>query len=487
MHSTAFQGECAGVVLEPGQVLWHFVIGPLDGATNAGTTLASAAWGIAGLHPEDTVGGGLQGGNADWFVINTITTAPSDLVATTDGAKTANNPPPLYQTELRVSHTCIGEPVTETGSLEVLKVVDGYGSPAPGATFTVEVDCDVDAFDQTLVFDATGTLTSGTASQSDIPEGTQCTVTETSAGGADSVAYSPNGGTPADAPTVTIGDGTTVTVTITNNFDVDTPTGPLDVDKVVAGGGSPAPGATFTLAVDCDDNAFDQTLVFDATGALTSGTASQSGIPVGTQCTVTETSNGGAAGVSYSPDGGTPSDPPTVTIKDGTTVTITVTNNFIENDPGDVLGILDVFKEIAPGPAPVAGESFTIQVDCDVDAFDEVLTFDEIGALVSGTSPIIGIPEGTECLVVETDAGGVRDDLLARRRHTDDAADGHHRRLEHGQRDHHELVPRCRPRRPDRPDDPTTRRIRATRSPTRDRRASPAPWPGRAPRCSRSC
>ena len=85
---------------------------------------------------------------------------------------------------------------------DVDKVVAGTGTPAPGTTFTVEVDCDDDAYDETLTFDATGALTSGTASQSGIPEGTQCTVTETSTGGADGVAYSPNGGTPADAPTV---------------------------------------------------------------------------------------------------------------------------------------------------------------------------------------------------------------------------------------------------------------------------------------------
>ncbi|HEX6262947.1 MAG TPA: hypothetical protein VF097_08890, partial [Actinomycetota bacterium] len=47
--------------------------------------------------------------------------------------------------------------------------------------------------------------------------------------------------------------------------------------------------------------------------------------------TVTETGTGGADSVTYSPDGGTPSDPPTVEItSDGQEVTVTVTNTFIE-------------------------------------------------------------------------------------------------------------------------------------------------------------
>lgn len=220
--------ECEGVVLEPGQVLWHFVLGPLSGATNAGTTLNSAQWSLAGLHPEDTPGGGLQGANADWIVINSFDTSPTDLTATTDGALETNNPndpPGTLQTELRISHTC-GAGAPAEGSLDVLKVVSGSGEPDPGATFTIEVDCDDDAFDTTLVFDADGNLTSGTSPITGIPVGTQCTVTETGDGGADGVTYNPGGANP---PTVTITqDGQTVTVTVTNNF---IQTGPGGVDN----------------------------------------------------------------------------------------------------------------------------------------------------------------------------------------------------------------------------------------------------------------
>jgi Domain of unknown function (DUF5979) len=324
--------ECEGVVLEPGQILWHFVLGPLSGATNAGTTLNSAQWGIVALHPDDTPGGGLQGTNADWIVINTFDTTPTDMTATTDGAvetPNPNDPPGTLQTELRVSHSC-GAPLEEVGSLDVVKVVAGSGQPDPGATFTVDVDCDDDAFDTTLVFDADGNLTSGTSPITGIPVGTQCTVTETGDGGADAVTYNPGGANP---PTVTIVGNQTVTVTVTNTFNLDQVVGSLDVLKVVTGPGDPDPGATFTIEVDCDDDAFDTTLVFDASGNLTSGTSPITGIPVGTQCTVTETGDGGADGVTYNPGGASP---PTVTIVGNQTVTVTVTNNFIETGPGGV-------------------------------------------------------------------------------------------------------------------------------------------------------
>jgi Domain of unknown function (DUF5979) len=240
--------ECEGVVLEPGQVLWHFVLGPLSGATNAGTTLNSAQWSIAGLHPEDTPGGGLQGGNADWFVINSFDTTPTDMTATTDGAletPNPNDPPGTLQTELRVSHSC-GSGAPAEGSLDVLKVVSGSGEPDPGATFTIAVDCDDDAFDTTLVFDASGNLTSGTSPITGIPVGTQCTVTETGNGGADGVTYTPGGASP---PTVTIVGNQTVTVTVTNNFietgpggtdnPPENPNGPGTVPTVVPGNAVP--------------------------------------------------------------------------------------------------------------------------------------------------------------------------------------------------------------------------------------------------------
>ena len=113
----------------------------------------------------------------------------------------------------------VTQPEPEVGSLGVAKVVAGDGAPAPGAVFTIDVDCDDDAFDRSLTFDAAGAL--DPAGQENpitgIPTGTQCSVTETGDGGADAVSYSPN------PPTITIVADTQSTVTVTNTFDAPEP------------------------------------------------------------------------------------------------------------------------------------------------------------------------------------------------------------------------------------------------------------------------
>jgi hypothetical protein len=68
------------------------------------------------------------------------------------------------------------------------------------------------------------------------------------------------------------------------------------------------------------------------------------------------------------------------------------------------VGALDVEKVVAGDPGE-GEEFFTIEVDCDNDDFDETLGFDTDGRLRMGTTPIVGIPLGTECTVTETDVG----------------------------------------------------------------------------------
>jgi LPXTG-motif cell wall-anchored protein len=104
------------------------------------------------------------------------------------------------------------EPV---GTLDVLKIVAGEGTPDEGAEFVIDVTCDSDGFDTTLTFDEEGNLVSGDAPITDIPEGTNCIVSETDDGGADDVELDPLDGQ------VEIDGNETVTVTVTNTFDED--------------------------------------------------------------------------------------------------------------------------------------------------------------------------------------------------------------------------------------------------------------------------
>ncbi len=59
------------------------------------------------------------------------------------------------------------------------------------------------------------------------------------------------------------------------------------------------------------------------------GPTSSAFIPAGTQCTVTETGQPATSTlVSYTPDGGSATTPPTVTVGDNTTVAVSVKNIY---------------------------------------------------------------------------------------------------------------------------------------------------------------
>src|SRR2546430_6407273 len=176
---------------------------------------------------------------------------------------------------------------------------------------------------------------------------------------------------------------------------VTTPeTGSLTVTKTVAG--APTGGTTFTVAVDCNDGSgHDRTLTFDSTGALTGGGPLPiTGIPAGTQCSVTETGTGSASSVTYSPGG---ANPPTVTIAANQQSSVTVTNTFT--------GSLTVTKSVAG--TPPGGATVTVAVDCnDGSGHHRTLTVDSTGPLTGGGPlPITGIPAGAQCSVTETGTG----------------------------------------------------------------------------------
>ena len=182
----------------------------------------------------------------------------------------------------------------DPSSLTVTKTVTGT-APA-GTEFTVDVDCSNNTFDQTLTFDADGDADpAGSNVISGIPNTTTCSGHRAGDGGASSTTYAPDGGTPADPPTVTITSGTPSTVAVTNIYDPSS----LAVTKTVTG--TAPPGRTFTVDVDCSDNTFDTTLTFDATGTLTGGTSPITGIPNTTTCSVTESGTGGASSTTYAP------------------------------------------------------------------------------------------------------------------------------------------------------------------------------------------
>ena len=144
-----------------------------------------------------------------------------------------------------------------------------------------------------------------------IPFGTQCTVTEagTPAVGAGYAWQTPIY-TPSQTVTINPGGGA-ISVGVENPIQGS---GSLQITKTVTGdtAGYTA-GTTFTMTVDCTDDTFDQTVMI-------AGGANQTitGIPLGTQCTVTETSTPApAAGYAWQTPVYTPSQTVTVNVAGG--------------------------------------------------------------------------------------------------------------------------------------------------------------------------
>jgi uncharacterized repeat protein (TIGR01451 family) len=245
------------------------------------------------------------------------------------------------------------------GSLAITKNAD-----APG-TFSFDVDCDGTDFDQTVTVTVGDSGTATSTPIDDIPIGTECTVTEQ-----DNPDFTVDGDA---SQTITIASGTN-TVTFTNVRKV----GGLVISKTADAAG------TFEFTVDCDGTAFDVDESDPITLTLTeAGTVSSdpiTGIPTGTECTVTELPNEdfNADEVSI-----------TKTITDTTAST-----EFAFTNTRKVGSIVITKSSDTPG-------TFVFDISCDNGTETSVTI--EVGAAgdsVDGT-PVTGIPTGTVCTVSE--------------------------------------------------------------------------------------
>jgi large repetitive protein len=231
-----------------------------------------------------------------------------------------------------------------------------------------------------------------------LPTDASCTVTETKSGGANDTAIT--GGT------FSVGSDPAQPseVGITNTFT----TGSVQVTKTVQANGvattaKPWNSGSFPVTLNCtrsvDGTDTAVTVPGDATRSLTSAgdwKTTYTDLPTGASCSVTENAAGSVAG---QPD-------PTVTITDpvtvgnGTTAAIGVTNNF-------AAGKLVVHKTLNG-----VGTSFFTTAKysavCTLDGYGEVFTASNVAvsnpALAS--AEIGPIPFGSSCTVSETDTGG---------------------------------------------------------------------------------
>ncbi|MFB7796893.1 DUF5979 domain-containing protein [Isoptericola sp. NPDC056134] len=329
----------------------------------------------------------------------------------------------------------------DVGSIAVDKVVDGDGAQYGTGPYEVTLECTFQGEPIEIPGGATRELTPGDPATFDgLPIGAECAVTESDDGGATSVAIDPEN--------VTVGgdDGTEteVGVTVTNTYDL----GSLQVEKDLAGLGALYGPGPFEVQLACsfEGEAIDP-IPGGATRSINAGeTITYDDLPVGAECTVTETNDFGASSVEMDPVGEDPEEPATSgTVTVGTTdddpVLVTVTNTFltspvvvrkvVDGDGAEFAPPMPDFEPFPglPDPLPTTPEDILAALQ-DVQEWLAQVPFDEFPYQVSmacttseGEEVTIpggetrrfgpgfpglyfGIPDGATCTVTETDEGG---------------------------------------------------------------------------------
>lgn len=206
--------------------------------------------------------------------------------------------------------------------LKVFKYVTGDVSP-PGLLFSITVGCANPAYSQTIQVPSEGNI-----ELIDIPTPNQCTVTENLPlpTPPDGYAWNPDN-TPPAPQTVSVPTGEEVVVSVFNNLVPVGGNGIVLVDKVVVGGA--APGAQFSVDIQCSSPPFATTVLVPAGGAVP-----VDGIPAPNTCTITES---GALpppppGFVWNPQN-TPPPPVTVPLAIGGTASVSLVNTLVGVPP----------------------------------------------------------------------------------------------------------------------------------------------------------
>lgn len=174
---------------------------------------------------------------------------------------------------------------------------------------------------------------------------------------------------------------------------VDVGAASIAVTKTVDGDAASTAPLNFTFQIVCT---LDGDVVLDEAVVLAAGeTSAAFDVPVGTECTVTETDSAGATSAA---------EPQVVQLDQPTLVEVNATNTFDA-------GYLAVSKTVSGSGADSFGQvEFTFSVSCTL-AGQSVLNAEKTtvigsadGAVVS--DPIGPLPVGSECVVMETVAGG---------------------------------------------------------------------------------
>lgn len=277
---------------------------------------------------------------------------------------------------------------------------------ATAAVFTVAVSCERDALDaggntiRTTVFNQTVTIKGGETVAAllgadgepvKLPVGSHCFGTETNAGGATS--SSVDHSSFDTAAVVEVQEDASVvqelSLTATNTFDY----GSLVLAKKLDGAAAGYVGdREFTLALTCqlDQGQESATTVVDGRELTIKGggTVTVDKLPVGADCWVAETVNGGASSVTIDH-----SDVASAAVVGaGEAATVTVTNTFDA-------GLLSVSKKVVNGGAG----PYTFELVCTIgEAAVALEPGDAAFKLKDGESKTISVPNDAGCVVTES-------------------------------------------------------------------------------------
>ncbi|WP_179951024.1 DUF5979 domain-containing protein [Xylanimonas oleitrophica] len=334
---------------------------------------------------------------ATCLVTETTDDAPRDVVVTGDGVTDHGDGSALVAVGSAPAEVTFTNGY-DAGVVRVVKEADGAGATAYGTgPFGFEIACTRrgdSVLEQRFTLDAGAHRSFGP-----FVTGTRCAVTETATGGATRTALSPTDGTVVvDAPDAGQSVSEAV-VTVTNTFDV----GDLEIVKTLRGTGVPLYGAgPFEAQVACtwqvDGRTVPVALPADGRVTLAAATGYRAllpGLPLGAECTVTETRTGGVPGSG---------DPARVIIGDGPPAEATF-DGTVE------LASLQVTKRVDGHLAAVPDAPFRLLLACTWDVDGTAVPLAVPGGSVRDLRPdqtvtFADLPAGADCTVTETGTAG---------------------------------------------------------------------------------
>ncbi|MGM7698584.1 DUF5979 domain-containing protein [Microbacterium sp. A84] len=287
----------------------------------------------------------------------------------------------------------------ELGAIALTKQVDGDAAELfpDTTTFEFAVLC---VYGGVTVYETTVTLTKADATGGKIitidtlPAGAECAVTETDAGGASSTVITPD---TTDAPVAVGTIAEPVLFTAANTFG----TGTLHVTKEILGEGASLWGTgQFEVTLVCTLNGADVIVSDGATRTFSAADgleADYSLLPIGAECTLTESNDGGATTSQIVDVDGAPLVGAFVITDTAEPLQLRVQNTFD-------IGSIEFSKEITGDAAGYAPDEFGFDVICTVNGAQIDLGANAIVELHSEngyTQRIDGLLLGATCDVTE--------------------------------------------------------------------------------------